>query len=74
MIREAGRTADLAKRLEVFQQAEAILLDEMPVIPIYFYTRPYAIQPSVKGWYPTILDNHPWHKVWLEEGETANGQ
>ena len=67
LIREAGRTADLAKRLEVFQQAEAILLNEMPVIPIYFYTRVYAIHPSVKGWYPTILDNHPWHKVWLEE-------
>jgi len=76
LIREAGRTSDLEKRLEVFQQAEAILIEEMPIIPIYFYTRPYAIQPSVKGWYPTILDNHPWHKVWLEEErrEMTNGQ
>ena len=69
LIREAGRTGDLAKRLEVFQQAETILMDEMPVIPIYFYTKVYAIQPSVKGWYPTILDNHPYQHLWLEEGK-----
>ena len=60
-------TADLQKRLEVFQQAEAILMDELPVIPIYFYTRVYALHPSVKGWYPTIIDNHPYQHVWLEE-------
>jgi oligopeptide transport system substrate-binding protein len=68
LIREASRTADLQKRLEVFQQAEAILMEEMPVIPIYFYTRVYAIQPSVQGWYPTILDNHPYQHVWLDPG------
>jgi oligopeptide transport system substrate-binding protein len=66
LIREAGRTADLEKRLEVFQQAEAILLDELPIIPVYFYTRVYAIHPSVRGWYPTILDNHPYPHVWLD--------
>ena len=66
LIREAGRTADLAKRLEVFQQAEAVLLEEMPIVPIYFYTRVYAMRTSVKGWYPTILDNHPYQKLWLE--------
>ncbi len=38
----------------------------MPVIPLYFYTRVYAMRPSVKGVYPTILDNHPFHRAWLE--------
>jgi len=66
LIREAGRTADLQKRLEVFQQAEAILLDELPIIPIYFYTRVYALHPSVQGWHPTILDNHPYQHLWLD--------
>jgi oligopeptide transport system substrate-binding protein len=69
LIREAGRSADLDKRLELFQQAEVILMEEMPIIPIYFYTRVYALDPSVKGWHPTILDNHPYHKLWLEEGK-----
>ena len=66
LIAEAARTADPAKRLEIFQQAEAILLDELPIIPIYFYTHVYARRPEVKGWYPTILDNHPYKYVYLE--------
>ena len=66
LIHEAGHTADLQKRLELFQQAEAILMDELPVIPVYFYTRVYALHPSVQGWYPTILDNHPYQHLWLD--------
>ncbi|HUI06338.1 MAG TPA: peptide ABC transporter substrate-binding protein [Verrucomicrobiae bacterium] len=66
LIARAARTADPAQRLEVFQQAEAILLDELPIIPIYFYTHVYARRPEVKGWYPTILDNHPYKYVYLE--------
>ena len=69
LIREAGQTADLDQRLEVFQKAEAILMEEMPIIPIYFYTRVYALDSSVKGWHPTILDNHPYQKLWLEEAD-----
>ncbi len=65
LIREAGRTIDQAKRLELFQRAEEILLDESPVLPIYFYTRVALIHPALKGWHPTILDNHPYKFVYL---------
>jgi oligopeptide transport system substrate-binding protein len=66
LIAEAARTTDPQQRLEVFQKAETILLDELPIIPIYFYTHVYALRPEVKGWYPTILDNHPYKYVYLE--------
>lgn len=66
LIREAGRTIDQAKRLELFQRAEEILLDEVPVLPIYFYTRVALIHPALKGWNPTILDNHPYKFVYLD--------
>ncbi|MGA2222109.1 MAG: peptide ABC transporter substrate-binding protein [Verrucomicrobiia bacterium] len=66
LIAEAARTTDPQQRLEVFQKAEAILLDELPMIPIYFYTHVHARRPEVKGWYPTILDYHPYQYVYLE--------
>lgn len=66
LIREAGRTGDPAKRHELFQQAEAILLDELPILPLYFYTRVYALHPSVQGWYPNLLDVHPYKYLWLD--------
>jgi oligopeptide transport system substrate-binding protein len=70
LIAEAARTTDPQQRLDVFQKAEAILLDELPMIPIYFYTHVYAGRPEVKGWYPTILDNHPYKYVYLEPGKS----
>ena len=65
LLKEAARLGDQKTRYELFQKAEAIFLDELPIIPIYHYTRVYLIQPSVRGWHPTILDHHPWQHVWL---------
>ena len=66
LIAEAARTSDPQQRLEVFQKAEAILMDEMPEIPIYFYTHAHLLRPEVKGWYPNILNNHLYQGVYLD--------
>lgn len=66
LINQAAATVDPQQRLEVFQKAEALLMDEMPIIPIYFYTRIYLERPEVKGWYSNILDNHPFKYMSLE--------
>ncbi len=47
------------RRFEIFQQAEDLLLEELPVIPIYIYTRVYLKNPKVQGWFPNIEDIHP---------------
>ena len=59
-------TPDQSARYELFQQAEAILLDECPIMPLYFYTKPYLVRPSVKNWYSTVMDHHPYKYVYLE--------
>lgn len=75
LIAQAAATTDPQKRLEVFQKAEAILMDEMPIIPVYFYTRVFLMRPEVKGWYPNILDNHLYNGVYLETNQSpATGQ
>ena len=55
LIAEASQTGDQAARYAAFQKAEAILLEDAPILPVYFYTHAFLIRPSVKGWYPTIL-------------------
>lgn len=71
LIAEAAATTDPQQRLEVFQKAEAILIDEMPEIPVYFYTRVYLKRPEVKGWYSNILSDHPYKYVYLEPEKTG---
>ena len=66
LIAEAGQSNDRAARYRAFQQAEAILLDAAPILPVYFYTHAFLIRPEVKGWFPTILDHHPYKYVFLE--------
>jgi oligopeptide transport system substrate-binding protein len=66
LLDEAARTADPTARNTLFHNAETLLLDDAPIIPVYFYTHVFLIQPSVKGWYPTLLDHHPYKYVSLD--------
>ncbi len=63
----AAKEGNKAKRLEYFQEAEKILAEEMPMLPIYFYVRASLRQPSVKGWWPNVLDHHPYKYVYLKD-------
>ncbi len=67
LIDQASNTADNPKRMEMFQKAEAILLGEAPVIPLYFQPNVYAISPAVHGWTTTVVGFHEWNRIWLEK-------
>ena len=66
LIRQAATEQNPKARLDLFQKAEKILIEDMPVIPIYFYVRSMLIDESVQGWSPNILDYHPYQDVWLK--------
>lgn len=51
----AATAADAAQRFELFQQAEALLLEEAPMAPLYFGAQTYLLHPAVKGWEPAPL-------------------
>jgi oligopeptide transport system substrate-binding protein len=67
LIDEASNTADNAKRFEIFQKAEAILLSDTPLVPLYVQPNVYAISPNVKGWTTTLAGFHEFNRVWLEK-------
>jgi oligopeptide transport system substrate-binding protein len=50
LVREAGRTIAPPARNSAYQQAEKIVLDELPLIPLYFNTQNFLLQPRVKNW------------------------
>jgi oligopeptide transport system substrate-binding protein len=67
LIDEAANTADNAKRFEIFQKAEAILLSETPLVPLFVQPNVYAISPAVRGWTTTLAGFHEWNRIWLEK-------
>jgi len=55
------------ERFEIYQKMDAILVDECPIIPIYHYTRPFALNPKVKGLHPNLLDQHNYKYITIED-------
>lgn len=66
LLKKASLTLDSPQRNSLFQQAETILMNDQPIIPLLFLPSKSLIQPSVKGWNPSILDHHPYKHIRLE--------
>lgn len=66
LIRLAAQTNDQQERFAYFQQAEAILVEEAPIIPLYTYVRNRLVHPSVKNWHDNMLDDYFYRNVYLE--------
>jgi oligopeptide transport system substrate-binding protein len=58
---------DRDRRFALYREAEAILLRDMPIIPIYFYTHHYLIRPEVRNWPDNLIDNLPLGQAWLQD-------
>ncbi len=67
LVGEAGRAGSAALRLAGYQRAEKILLIEMPLIPLYFNTQNYLLQPRVKYWQTDRLWTRFYQNIYLNE-------
>jgi oligopeptide transport system substrate-binding protein len=52
----ASVTADPSKRAQLLEQAEQVLLREMPILPIYFGVARNLVSTRVKGWEDNLLN------------------
>lgn len=66
MVDEANRTVDPQKRYEVLAQAEKIILDAQPVIPLDTPAVNWVKKPYVKGMYPNPGSLFAWKYVYIE--------
>ena len=73
LIAAAASEGDAARRLAILRQAEQIWIDEMPVIPLYFYTSNHLVKPHVKGFFSSAQDLHPLQLLRLEHDRSELG-
>jgi len=67
LLMESIHTLDREKRLALVRQAEERMLEAEPVIPLYWYTNVFLINPKVRNWDPKMVDQRPMKFVYLEE-------
>lgn len=48
LIKKANATGDQAVRMQTMHEAEKILMNEMPIMPIYFYTHPALVSDKLQ--------------------------
>jgi oligopeptide transport system substrate-binding protein len=49
LVKGADKEMDTAKRAKLLVDAEKQLMNDMPLAPLYFRTRPYARKPNIEG-------------------------
>ena len=69
LLDEANRTVDHQKRYEILAQAEKLLLDAQPVMPITVGATRWMKKPYVKGMYPNAATLIPWKWVYIERDQ-----
>jgi oligopeptide transport system substrate-binding protein len=59
----AQNTRDDEERIKLLQEAERVFIREMPGAPVYWEASSHLVSHKVKGWYPNVMDHHPWKYV-----------
>jgi oligopeptide transport system substrate-binding protein len=66
ILSRASAVSDESTRYALYQQAEALLVAEAPIAPIYHGTQVFLKRPEVRGWPPALLGFHRYQNVSLE--------
>ncbi|MDR1401822.1 MAG: peptide ABC transporter substrate-binding protein [Puniceicoccales bacterium] len=58
---------DILVRNRLIHDAESYLVEEMPIIPLFFNSNSYLIKKNVSGWFPNAANSHPVKFVYFEK-------
>ncbi len=72
LVMKARATGDTAESMKLYRQAERVLVDEMPKLPLYFYTKSTLIKPYVKGHHFNRRNEQLIHWMWIDENWRNN--
>ena len=60
LMAEAALTIDLDARALILQQAEQLILNDLPIIPLYYGATRHLVSPKIEGWTDNVQD---WHRM-----------
>jgi oligopeptide transport system substrate-binding protein len=70
LVRAGNNELDPQKRMALMAEAEAILMDEMPVLPLYYYVTQTTYSPRLGGYFANVKDEHfPKYWYWMDDEE-----
>ena len=64
-IKESWKISDPKLRLEKLRECEKILMEDMPIIPIYYYALTELRNPAIQNAIPNSLGMYSWKDLYL---------
>ena len=56
LLHSAALQQDAPARSALFEAAERAMLEDHPLLPIYFYVNKHLVKPEVLGWYDNVMN------------------
>jgi len=58
MLMKSAQISSGGTRMEILARAEARLMEDVPVIPLYYYVSRHLVRPEITGYVDNIRDIH----------------
>jgi oligopeptide transport system substrate-binding protein len=72
LIADAAKEPNAETRMDTLESAERLLMEEMPIIPVYYYVSRNMVRPRVRGFYNNLQDTHPLNAIWIDPNLDPN--
>lgn len=56
LLARANQTVEIGERRALLQQAEALMIADQPLIPLYFYVASHLVSPTLSGWSDNVMN------------------
>lgn len=66
-LKESMEVGNIEERFALLKLAETLLMEEMPVIPIYWYERSALIDPRLGGFRESLLEDRPYKHFFFKK-------
>jgi len=66
LLAKSASAADPAQRLQTLRAAETLLMEQMPIIPLFWKSKDYLLSPQVQNWPASLTDIRSYKPVELK--------
>jgi oligopeptide transport system substrate-binding protein len=70
---QVGQEGVPARRRRLMQEAERLLLEDLPIIPLYVYVTKRLVDPHLRGWESNVMDHHYSKHMFLLRSVASRG-
>ena len=63
---DARALTDRRARNAKLREAERVMIEDAPVLPLYVYTQKHLIKPYVRGYAINLIDQPPLWRIWID--------